>query len=632
MANEESVWKRLTRLFRSGPVVRHKIAAGERLPNPQGTAKAFKKELSSLYVRALSSYANYERLSRYSDYNEMEYTPELHSALDIYADEATVKNDDGDVIEITSPNAEIKEILETLFYDILDVNFNAWSWMRHFCKFGDFCLFVDANEQNGILNLVPIPINEIEREEGYDPKDPMAVRFRWLTRGNTILENWQIIHFRLLGNDAYLPYGSSVLEPARRIWRQLILIEDAMLVYRIVRSPERRVFHIEIANTPPDQVDAFIEQVKTQMKRNTIVDSQTGRVDLRYNPLSVEEDYFLPKRGEQKSQIDTLAGGQFTGDIEDVQYIQSKMFAAIKIPRAYLGYEDQLGSKATLAQEDVRFAKTIERIQALFVAELNKIAIIHLFLLGYSDADFKNFNIRMGSPSTVAAQQRLELWRMKLEVAGMAQEGVFDRGFVYRKIFGLNDKQIAAIKDGKRLDKLEDTLLQSIETPPAAEAPGGPEPAPAEPGAEELPNTLGGPEPGGEPPPPPENAGFNLTGAILGERIYDGSSANARVIGHWHPANLAEKKNMGSTGNRAEIAVDKGKNLFSTGEDPLKLTFGTKKQTASDPNDRRSARRVITRPFSEEPEDPRMPGEDSIDEVEEMLESLGVYLNRRGRS
>jgi hypothetical protein len=608
-----NVWKRLTRLFRSGPVVRHKIANGERVPSPQGTAKAFKKELSALYVRALSSYANYERLSRYSDYNEMEYTPELHSAIDIYADEATVKNDEGDVIEVTSRNAEIKDILETLFFDILDINFNAWSWMRHFVKFGDLCLFVDADDDHGILNLIPIPINEIEREENFDPKDPLAVQFRWLTRGNTILQNWQIIHFRLLGNDAYLPYGSSVLEPARRIWRQLILIEDAMLVYRIVRSPERRVFHIEIANTPPDQVDTFIEQVKTQMKRNTIVDSATGRVDLRYNPLSVEEDYFLPKRGEQKSQIDTLSGGQFTGDIEDVQYIQSKMFAAIKIPRAYLGYEDQLGSKATLAQEDVRFSRTIERIQGLFVAELNKIAIIHLFLCGFSGQDLKNFTIAMANPSTVAEQQRLELWRMKLEVAGMAQEGMFDRGFVHRKIFGLNDKQIAAIKDGKRIDKLEDALLEAIQAPPppgGEEATPPPEPGPAPeegpaPGAEELPNTLGGPEATAPAPAPaPQTAGLVR-----------------------HGNRLSEKKNMGSTGVRAGIAVDKGKNLFSTGEDQFQLSFGTKKQTASDPNDRRAARRMITRPFSEESD--AMPGEAAIEEVEEMLERIGSWLYRR---
>jgi hypothetical protein len=609
---DESVWKRLTRLFRSGPVVRHKIAGGERLVQPQGTARAFKKELSSLYVRTLASYASYERLSRYSDYNEMEYTPELHSALDIYADEATVKNDDGDVIEITSKNAEIKEVLEELFFEIIDINFNAWSWMRHFCKFGDLVLFVDATEENGILNLIPIPINEIEREEGHDPKDPLAVQFRWQTRGNMIIQNWQVIHFRLLGNDAYLPYGSSVLEPARRIWRQLILIEDAMLVYRIVRSPERRVFHIEIANTPPEQVDAFIEQVKTQMKRNTIIDSTTGRVDLRYNPLSVEEDYFLPKRGEQKSHIDTLTGGQFTGDIEDVQYIQSKMFAALKIPRAYLGYEDQLGSKATLAQEDVRFAKTIERIQALFVAELNKIAIIHLYLLGYRGDDLVNFNIAMGSPSTVAEQQKLELWRMKLEIAGMAQEGVFDRGFVYRKIFNLNDRQIATIKDGKRIDKLEDILLASIEQSATSSVEGeAPAVEPPAPGADELPQTLGGP-PGGAP---------------------DVSKVQ-QIASHVRTGkSLVEKFNPGSAGNDAFIAVDKGKDLFSTGENPLKLTFGTEKQTASDPFDRRALRRMITRPFAmwENDEDPKMPGEDEIDQVEEMLLRVSETINdRRG--
>ncbi len=601
---DETVWRRLTRLFRSGPVVRHKIANGEKIVEPTGSAKAFKKEISSLYVRALASYANYERLSRYSDYNEMEYTPELHSALDIYADEATVKNDEGNVITINSNNAETKELLHQLFFDVLNLNFNAWSWMRHFCKFGDFVLFVDANEENGILNLIPIPINEIEREEGYDAKDPLATRFRWLTKGNTILENWQVIHFRLLGNDAYLPYGSSVLEPARRIWRQLILIEDAMLVYRIVRSPERRVFHIEIANTPPEQVDAFIEQVKTQMKRNTIIDSETGRVDLRYNPLSVEEDYFLPKRGEQKSQIDTLAGGQFTGDIEDVQYIQSKMFSAIKIPRAYLGYEDQLGSKATLAQEDVRFSRTIQRVQELFVSELHKIAIVHLYLLGYSGEALTNFELEMAEPSTIAAQQRLELWRMRFEVAGMAQEGIFDRGTIQRKIFALNDKQIAAIKEGKRIDKLEDALLEAIV------APAGPDGAPAEagappaPGAEELPPTLGG----GEEPPPeaapeeapatPDLAGIFMRGTVLGE-----------------------KKNMGSTGQRSDIAVDKGKNLFSTGEDQHALAFSTKKQTSSDPYDRRASRRLVTRPFSE--------AEDEIDNNEAMLEQLDEWLRSR---
>jgi hypothetical protein len=535
-AETESVWKRLTRLFRSGPVVRHKIAAGERFQEPQGTARAFKKEISSLYVHSLASYGQYERLSRYADYSEMEFTPEIASALDIYADEVTAKNEHGEVLQVITKNDEIKEVLETLFYDILNIEFNIWSWTRNLSKYGDFVLFVDASEGNGILNLLPIPINEIEREEGYDKKDPFAVRFRWLTQGNMILENWQIIHMRLLGNDNFLPYGSSMIEPARRIWRQLILIEDAMLVYRIVRSPERRVFKIDVGNIPPDQVDQFIEKVKTQLKRQQVVDPSTGRVDLRYNPLSVDEDYFIPVRGDRSSDISTLAGGQFTGDIDDVQYIQNKLFAALKIPKSYLAYAEGDGSKATLAQMDVRFARTIDRVQKIVVAELNKIAIIHLFLLGYTGNDLVDFELRLANSSIIQEQQWLELWRTRLEIAASAQEGVFDREFIWSRIFKLSDEEIDRIREGKKFDKLEDLELEQVQLPGQEGEMGG------APGEEELPAELGGegppPEGGGEggpppeggpegappPPPGPENAGVDVQGPVIGEKHNPGSA------------------------------------------------------------------------------------------------------------
>ncbi len=591
--SNESVWKRLTRLFRSGPVVRHKIATGEKFQEPQGTAKAYKRELSHMYVHSLASYGQYERMSRYADYSEMEFTPEIASALDIYADEVTTYNEKNDIVEIITKNEEIKQVLETLFYEILNIEFNIWSWVRNLCKYGDFMVFVDASEQNGILNLLPIPINEIEREEGYNKEDPFAVRFRWLTQGNSILQNWQIIHFRMIGNDSFLPYGQSIIEPARRIWRQLILIEDAMLVYRIVRSPERRVFYMDVGNVAPDQIETFMEQIKTKLRRNQVVDPTTGRVDLRYNPLSVDEDYFIPIRGDKSSKIETLPGGQFTGDIDDVQYIQNKLFAALKVPKAYLGYEADLGSKATLAQQDVRFARTIERIQKIVISELNKIAIIHLFLLGYKGSDLTDFEIKLSNASTVAEQQKLELWRMRFEIAGSAAEGVLDRGTIYRKIFNLSDEEIEQVLEGKRADKLEDLTLEAMTAP----APEG-EPAAAEPipGEEELPSTLGGEEGGGEEATP--EAGGEP--AVAPEGVSRGDSpgllkSESGAFG----GKKAPKKNMGSTGNDAAQAVDKGKDLFATGEDQHTLAFGTEKQTASDPYDLRSLSRLITRPFSE---------------------------------
>ncbi|MBM3203557.1 hypothetical protein FJZ55_06615, partial [Candidatus Woesearchaeota archaeon] len=270
-------------------------------------------------------------------------TPELAAALDIYADETVAQDDKGRALHIYSDNEKIKQILEDLFYDTLNVEFNLRSWARNLVKYGDFFMYNDVSPEHGVINAFPIPVNEIEREENYDPNDPMAVRYRWVTLGNRTLENWEVTHFRLLGNDMFLPYGSSVIEPARRIWRQLILIEDAMLVYRVVRAPERRVFYIDVANIPPENVPMYVEEQRKNLRSSQVIDRNTSRVDLRYNPMSVDEDFFIPVRGgDSGTRIDTLAGGQNTAAVEDVAYIQKKLFAALKIPRAYLGYDESL--------------------------------------------------------------------------------------------------------------------------------------------------------------------------------------------------------------------------------------------------------------------------------------------------
>jgi hypothetical protein len=420
----------------------------------------------------------------------MESTPEIAAALDIYAEECVSSDANGNVLHIHSDNRKIQEILEGLFYEILNVDFNLVMWVRNVVKYGDFFIFNDVSPEFGVINAFPISISEIEREEGFDPDDPAAVRFRWVTQGNQVLENWQVTHFRLLGNDAFLPYGSSVLESARRIWRQLILIEDAMLVYRVIRAPERRVFKIDVGNVPPEDVGNYLEQAKTSLKRNQIVDKDTGRVDLRYNPMSVDEDYFLPVRGgDSGTSIETLAGGTNTSAIEDVEYIQKKLFAALKIPRAYLGYDEDVGSKATLAQEDIRFSRTIQRIQKTIVAELNKLAMIHLYSHGYEDEDLIDFSLKLSNPSSVAQQQKLELIRAKFEIAGTAPEGLVDRDWIRRNVLELSDQEIENIEKGKIEDKIRDSEVEGAAEAAAgggAEAGGGEEAGGEEAGGEDL--------------------------------------------------------------------------------------------------------------------------------------------------
>ena len=463
MAENKNLFVRLTKLFRSGPIIKRRVKNyNAKLGGTSTALEVFKRAHSDVYNSTLSSYGAFDRMSRYSDFSEMESTPEISAALDIYAEECVSPDANGRALHIYSENRKIQEILDDLFYETLNVEFNLGMWVRNLVKYGDFFLFNDVSPEFGIMNVFPISISEIEREEGFDPADPMAVRFRWITQGNKILENWQISHFRLLGNDAFLPYGSSVLEAARRIWRQLILIEDAMLVYRVIRAPERRVFYIDVGNVPPEEVSNYVEQAKTSLKRSQIVDKSTGKVDLRYNPLSVDEDYFLPVRGgESGTKIDTLAGGQNAAAIEDVEYVQKKLFAALKIPKAYLGYDEEIGAKATLAQEDIRFSRNIARIQKTIVAELNKLAMIHLYAHGYEGDDLVDFELKLSNPSSIAQQQKLELIRTKFEIAGSAPEGLVSRSYIRKSILELSDDQIAGMIQERIADTDEDKAVEA---------------------------------------------------------------------------------------------------------------------------------------------------------------------------
>ena len=517
---EENLFFKLTKLFRNGPTIKRKVKAYKNSAASPSSLEVFRRAHSDVYNSTLSAYGSYDRMSRYSDFSEMESTPEISSALDIYAEETVAPDVSGNVLHIFSENRVIKELLENLFYDVLNVDFNLAMWVRNLCKYGDFFLFNDISPEYGVTNVFPIPIAEIQREEGYDPENPTAVRFRWVTQGNRVLENWQISHFRLLGNDAFLPYGSSVLEGARRVWRQLILIEDAMLVYRVIRSPERRVFYIDVGNIPPENVADYLQQAQTSLKRNSVVDKTTGQVDLRYNPLSVDEDYFLPVRGgESGTKIETLPGGTNVSSVEDVEYIQKKLFSALKIPKAYLGYDEDIGSKATLAQEDIRFSRTILRIQKTIIAELNKIAMIHLYSHGYSDEDLVNFDLKLSNPSSIAQQQKLELIRTKFDIASSAPETLVDRDWVSKNILDLNKDEVEKIKLGRKKDKIEDMKLEMV-VPAESEEKTGFEDSTAMPGVTDASSILGTgqdqqPEPKGS---ESEDQG-SLAGLFSGDRI-----------------------------------------------------------------------------------------------------------------
>lgn len=473
MANRnDPFFTRLTKLFRSGPAIQRRVKGydyksyydnqlvrgnlGYRGPFPFG------RESSPFSV--LGAYGILDRMARYAEFAEMEYQPEIAAALNIFADETAAGDEKGKAFHLYSKNPEVKKALEELFYDILNIDFNLRPWIRNLVKYGDFFLYNEVIPDIGIVNVQPIPVNELEREEGFDQRDPYAVRYKWITRGNRYLENWQITHMRILGNDLFLPYGTSILEPARRVWRQLVMMEDSMLVYRVVRSPERRVFYIDVGNVAPNDVPSFMEAVKQTMRSKDVVNRQDGRMDQRFNPLSIDEDYFIPVRGGQTgTKIETLAGGQNATAVDDVKYLQQKLFAAIQVPKPYLNFDENLSAKASLAQQDVRFSRTISVLQRVILSELNKMAMVHLYTKGFDGEDLIAFELRLSNPSTVAMQQKLEAMSTKFDIAGKAKETkLVDQDWIQKKILDLTDDDIIRIEAGVRRDKIREVEIEAI--------------------------------------------------------------------------------------------------------------------------------------------------------------------------
>ena len=592
---QSTLFKRLTRLF-SGPLVDYNQPTVTRTTARTVTkykfttanGKEFKKKeyynpFSGLQSKVL---LNRDKQLRYTDFDQMEYMPEIASALDVYADEITTSSEINPLVHIECHNREIKEIINTLLYTVLNIESNLFGWARSMCKFGDYFLYLDVDDNLGVTNVIPLPVREVERLEGKDQTNPNYVQYYWSgdSQPGVTFENWQIAHFRVLGNDKYVPYGTSVLEPSRRIWRQLTLLEDAMMAYRIVRSPERRVFYIDVGNIPAEDVEMYIEQVKTQMKRNQIVDADTGRVDLRYNAMSIDEDYYIPVRAGNSSRIETLAGGSFTGDIDDVNYLRDKLFSALKVPKAYLAQSDAMEDKTTLAQKDIRFARTIQRLQRVVLAELEKMCIIHLFTLGYRNADLTNFKLTLNNPSKIADLQELEHFRTKFEIAGAATEGYFSKRWIYKNVFKLDDDEIERIMfeqfgDSKHAASVESIGTAAGEAMTAAATAGAAAGGEGEAGAEDLGGDLGdeaGGDLGGEADAGAADAGGEEEegGPLLAEpgQRNDNGYEEVKIDGRRAGARL--RSYLASTGE--SVASSSDRNLYKGWSGEMKpLSRGT---------------------------------------------------------
>ena len=424
---------------------------------------------SNPYTTAQNRRAAYEirKLDLFKDYELMDQDPIIASALDIYSDESTVTNIEGEILKVKSENTKVQKILHNLYYDVINIEFNLWSWIRNMTKYGDFYLQLDIVDKYGVVNVKPISAYEITRLEDHDPANPQLIQFEIASEKKEMKENYEVAHFRVLSDTNFLPYGRSMLENGRKIFKQLTLMEDAMLIHRIMRAPEKRVFKIDVGNIPPREVEQFMQRIINKMKKTPVIDQNTGEYNLKYNVESVTEDYFLPVRGgDSGTEIDTLPGLSNNDQIDDIEYLRNKLMASLRIPKAFLGYEEGLsGGKATLAAEDVRFARTIERLQKIIVSELTKIGIVHLYSQGFDDSDLIDFSLELQNPSMIHEQEKLELMTQQVEVAERAIDTkLFSRKWLYDNIFDFSDEEKADLFNGIVEDTKQKFRLESIET------------------------------------------------------------------------------------------------------------------------------------------------------------------------
>jgi len=487
---DTSLFSRLSRLFSSDVIIRN--VGGKRL-KVMDTARIQKYgnlATNSLYDRFTRLHKpvgsslqynptlNYQsmRLQLYSDYEAMDHDPIIAAALDIISDETTSRNEYGQVLNINSSNENIRKVLNNLFYDVLNVEFNLSTWIRNMCKYGDFYLKLEVSEKFGVYNVIPLSVYEVVREEGTDPENPSYTRFTLDPNGlasgatNTIrrdqfqLENYEVAHFRLLTDSNYLPYGRAFLEPARKVFKQLILMEDAMLIHRIMRAPEKRTFYINVGAIPPEQVEQFMNETVNKMKKTPYIDQQTGDYNLKYNMQNITEDFYIPVRGnDNATRIETTKGLDYDGT-QDIEYLKNKMMAALKIPKPYLGYEEGVEGKSTLAGMDVRFARTVERVQRIVESELTKIALVHLYSQGFDDEQLVDFSLELTTPSVIYEQEKIELFTAKTTVAGdMMDKGLFSKDWVMENVFGLSPDEYDSEKEQQVDDAMHRFRISQIE-------------------------------------------------------------------------------------------------------------------------------------------------------------------------
>lgn len=469
MPQDRSLYPRLKQLFSTGVIVRRSggktlrvsdfdaIQAFNNLQANSMTDRYTRLHTNAAFTQAGNNYGvMISRPQLYIDYEAMDTDGIIAAALDIVSAEATQRSEIGEVLAVRSSNENIQDELYNLFYKVLNVEFNLPLWIRSMCKYGDAFYQLKIAEGLGVYNILPLSVYGMLREEGLDPNNGNYIRFimdpgavsggsnsSTTTKNRLTFENYEVAHFRLIKDANYMPLGRSWLEPARKAYKQYVLLKDAAILHRVMRAPEKRVFYYNVGTLPPNEVDAMVQKQINGMKKTPLIDPNTGQYNLKFNMQNMLEDFHVPLRNNDTvTKIDTLKGLEYAG-MDDVYFFQNEILAALQVPKAFLNYSDELNGKSTLSGLSMNFSKSIEYIQKIVIKELEKIAAVHLYLLGYDESDLNNFKLSMTTPSILAEQEKVALLKEKVGLmTDIMDKNLFSSDWCLDNLFQMSEDQI----------------------------------------------------------------------------------------------------------------------------------------------------------------------------------------------
>lgn len=474
------LWDRVRALSRA-----HKIYQGERVFQDQysldrliGSGDFFDWNSQQAVLDQTSLFIH--RLERYRDYDAMDQGGVMSLVYDLYADETSLVDPERKhTIIIRAKSKRIKTELEDLFFNALQWDRNCRPAARYLSKYGD-CPFeiVPTQNRDGVGSIRIINVYNFTRVE---TRHGDLVGFYYqdeLTPEPMFLHPWQVAHMRLASFESvYNPYGRSISEGSRKPFKQLRLMEDSALIYRITRGPEKRKFKIPVGNIPPKEIPEYLQMIARTFKRRRFYNPMTGSFDERYSPLIQEDDFILPVRPDGSGpDIETMEGGKNLNDIEDIEYFKKAMVAPTKIPFSRVGIGEGAGEAKgqSVSQEHNEFAKAVQWVQREMASGLMKIAIVHLMLRGFSVEDIKSFEIALTSTSAVEELYRIEAWQTRVDVMTSLKElGWFPKEWIVTHFTDLTPDELEEIKEMTRLAGEDDKITQEGDGPAGGGGGGG---------------------------------------------------------------------------------------------------------------------------------------------------------------